>query len=252
MFELINHINEWIDTDTVNFFPWSRHANYLVQWISAVSQSAEGCLSGHCPLCSPGATADRQLLLWTETLNAGRVRSMHRDAEYGWTVKLTWDKKKHFCSWWSVRGTKVTLQLTHSPEFYQILPYLFSPPICVIVLAMWVHVFERWRFWGEGYICLGFSLNIHNLSPEWLTLPLIFQYLYFGSIVLCTQCHNLSIYQTFPTQEVFQNPENELSLLRLFSSLQERILSRHTNSWRRYSLRLSSRSRRSSLSVEEK
>lgn len=45
--------------------------NILVQSTSAVTQPGEGSLVGHCSLCSPGAAADRQLVLLAEILNVG-------------------------------------------------------------------------------------------------------------------------------------------------------------------------------------
>ena len=51
--------------------------------MSAVSQPGEESLSGCCPLSSPGAAADRQLLLWTEMLNIG-----HHTVEGCWSHEL--------------------------------------------------------------------------------------------------------------------------------------------------------------------
>ena len=45
-----------------DFFLWNLHENYFS---SAVSQPGENILASHCPLSSSGATADRQLVLWT-------------------------------------------------------------------------------------------------------------------------------------------------------------------------------------------
>ena len=50
--------------------------------MSAVYQPGAGSLSGRCLLSSAAAAADRRLLLWTEMLNAGRVRSVEAAERY--------------------------------------------------------------------------------------------------------------------------------------------------------------------------